>query len=755
MKKIYLFFTMGYGLLAMGYGLPAHAAQREQIRPGAAAVQRTENKEAPANPSAQSNVRTARTATQPAAISRQPSAVSARSAARPEPLGRAAGASLPATARNATSARAATAARSATSARSATAARGAVPANSSRAAMTRATAVFSDVSKMGGGYAACRESYNTCMDQFCANANDTFRRCYCSDKFQTFQAKEAAFSEAKSLLQSFQDNNLEAVGLSAGEANAMYTATIGEQAIKNDVSGAASMLSQIGDLLSGKKKTASGPTGLMDLDFSSDIGDIWGGGDSFFDNNNSASLDSKSGAELYNSVDKQCTAVVSAGCDSSASFTMARSAYSILIAQDCNAYEKKITQQEVAITETVQKAEKMLRDARLEEYRSHNSASVNDCLDKVKAAVTAEIACGPDYYKCLDYSGRYINSTTGEPIYSSELLNLTKQINLNGNSDVVSANKQFGDYLEQKKMFANAALDSCRDDATMVWSEFKRQAIIEIAQAQDEAIQKIKDSCVSTMAQCYDTQSGALKSMDTTTAQASGALNAAAAKAMCKEKVDACSAIYGGLEALTKFVNAVDNVKIEEGCTQSLTNYLKETCTPKNGANAYPYDCRLMGRTSLKATLDARAKTYCADMSTDQVITDLLDNVAEEMAYVLAETCDAAGGMWVMAEYSSNPATPINVKEWSSDNKQPAFYTNVAAGSASMTNIDSWGGCKVNDARAKCLAEGENVGGDGSHATFNANTQSCEFDDAWYKWKCETSLKGVWNATTGMCRIAG
>ena len=48
----------------------------------------------------------------------------------------------------------------------------------------RATAVFSDVSKIGGGYAQCRESYATCMDQFCANANDTYRRCYCSSKFK-------------------------------------------------------------------------------------------------------------------------------------------------------------------------------------------------------------------------------------------------------------------------------------------------------------------------------------------------------------------------------------------------------------------------------------------------------------------------------------------------------------------------------------------------------------------------------------------
>ena len=67
----------------------------------------------------------------------------------------------------------------AANARSTTNARTASTPNVSRTASTaRATAVFNDVSKIGSGYAACRDSYATCMDQFCANANDTYRRCF-------------------------------------------------------------------------------------------------------------------------------------------------------------------------------------------------------------------------------------------------------------------------------------------------------------------------------------------------------------------------------------------------------------------------------------------------------------------------------------------------------------------------------------------------------------------------------------------------
>ncbi|MBR4859740.1 MAG: hypothetical protein IKV10_00395, partial [Alphaproteobacteria bacterium] len=121
------------------------------------------------------------------------------------------------------------------------------------ASLSRATAVFNDISKIGGGYAKCRESYATCMDQFCANANDTYRRCYCSEKFTNFRDTENALDQAKVLLQQFEDNNLNAVDKSAAEVNAMYSATAGEAAIKTDVSGAQALLNSIGDLLSGKK----------------------------------------------------------------------------------------------------------------------------------------------------------------------------------------------------------------------------------------------------------------------------------------------------------------------------------------------------------------------------------------------------------------------------------------------------------------------------------------------------------------------
>ena len=145
--------------------------------------------------------------------------------------------------------------------------------SASRASSARATAVFSDISKIGGGYADCRDAYATCMDQFCASANDTYRRCYCSDRFIDFRDTTNALDTASTMLADFQNTNLDAVDKTAAEVNAMYTASEGEAAIKRDTSASQKLLDSITDILSGKKSSYkkssyaknSGSNGVLDV----------------------------------------------------------------------------------------------------------------------------------------------------------------------------------------------------------------------------------------------------------------------------------------------------------------------------------------------------------------------------------------------------------------------------------------------------------------------------------------------------------
>ncbi|MCL1892091.1 MAG: hypothetical protein FWF97_02235 [Alphaproteobacteria bacterium] len=585
--------------------------------------------------------------------------------------------------RSAVAARSATAPVAASSARSASVSRSATPARA-------ATAVFGDLSKLGTGYNNCREAYNTCMDQFCAAANDTYRRCICSEKFRDFGDMEAALDQAKTMLQSFADNNLEAVNLTAAEVGAMQTATAGEAAMRTDKSAAAKMLDEIGDLLSGKKKPsqAQQPTRLDFsnlMNFGSAIDDIWGGGsdDMFGGGGRGKDLTALEGKALYDEVDRQCSSMAQAQCENAATLQMVRSAYGLVISQDCQAYSKKIDGMKEQVAQKVREANKMLRDARLEEYRTHNSASVNECIGKVQADILHEYACGPNFKRCLDFTGLYINQTTGEPIYSPLLFNLANQIKLENPN--APENKAFLNGLDAFRNRARESLDSCRDDANAVWDAFKRQALIEIAQAQDRKLEEIKMTCVTTMKECYDTIGGQLKDFDDTTSQRSGAVGARATRAMCADKVAACANLYAnpndmnckkvdsntignlrssdaatnlcGLKELLAFVSTVDTVRIAEGCDAALESYIEEICAPASGdsENSVPYGCRLISPGKLEANLQTYAKTFCLgdpdatlDPATISAVTKAMDSLRAELGDQLQNICNDLNGVWIM-----------------------------------------------------------------------------------------------------------
>lgn len=644
--------------------------------------------------------------------------------------------------------------------------------NQSRAAsVSRATSVFSDISKIGGGYAACREAYATCMDQFCANANDTYRRCFCSDKFSDFRDAEDRLDKAVTLLAQFEDNNLNAVDKTAAEVAAMYSASEGEQAIKKDTSAAAKMLDQIGDLLSGKSSnTNSGVSykniGLIDVNLATGLDDIWSGNSesSIFSGGSGVDLSTLEGSALYNNVNKQCLQMVADTCDGSAVANMARSSYSILITQDCNAYAKKVDSKTEQVKQTVRTAEKYLREARLEEYRSHNSDDMNKCITAVRSAIQSDAACGANYVKCLDNTGAYINAM-GEPIYSASLFKLTDLINLSGNvgDDVLAKNSAFNTFLDGRRIFATTALDSCRSIADDVWNEFKRSAIIEIAQAQDEKLEEVRMSCVETVAECYDTQLGALKSFGADTANTTAALSVAAARGMCADKLVACAALFDGdtggcvidketgkvaktegktcgLDALLNFVGAVDDTRINQACDAALKNKLHELCTPDSGDQGYPYKCRLASSNEIKTSLNAYAELACknvvVDNDTDAVIRELMDELKIEMNIMLADMCESMDGAWILP-------TDKNYDANDTDGLLTAFYTKISGND--KTKANSWGKCLENSVKVACEALGT------EYAKYNATADTCDLTDAWYKDKCE-SIGGYWEVDT--CYVA-
>ena len=663
-----------------------------------------------------------------------------------------------------------------------------------RSATARATAVFTDVSKISGGYAACRESYATCMDQMCANANDTYRRCFCSDRFTTFREIENSLDQAMIMLQDFQDNNLNAVDKTAAEVEAMYSATVGELAIKRDTSAAAKALDAINDLLSGKSSSSSysgssNSLGILNLDFSTDLDDIWSSDVSSIFSSSGTDMSTLEGTALFNAAQKQCTNLTKENCSSDALFSMSRSSYNILITQDCNTYEKTLNKKRETVAQAVRTAEKYLREARLEEYRSHNSADVNECIAKVREAIFADTACGANYKRCLDPTGAYINGATGEPIYSPRLFQLEETIRLDGvttsggvATDILGQNQTYSNFLETYRKYVTRELDTCRDIADFVWTEFKRNAIIEIAQVQTEKIEEVKSSCVDTMAECYDTQTNALKNFDKNTATTAAALGRYTARDMCKEKVITCAALYGnntgegcsfdsrghltnsaadcGLKSLLSYVATVDSLNVVEKCEKAIEEYVTQLCTPSDTKNySYPYNCRNMRFTS-SSTADGNMNLYevvqnfalenCWDpTSTDTKTYSNLDSkirtrvetlvgeVKDLLSSSLAEVCNDLGGMW-SPTYEETGTELV------------AFYNTAFGGNMPSNTTDrptgkDYGFCYQNNSRLACQVYAD-IELDGEKlAEWNTATQTCVLNDAWYRYKCaELGTKGYY-----------
>ena len=667
-------------------------------------------------------------------------------------------------------------------ARSATVRSGATSGNYQRAQTARAaTPVFNDVSKIGTGFAACRDAYATCMDQICANANDTYRRCYCSDRYTKFRETSDNLDTALGMLADFQNENLDAVDKTAAEVTAMYMASEGEKAIKKDTSASQKLLNNISNILSGKStiKTNTNLNSLGVLDFSSfefDENDIWGETSSIFGGDSTSDISSLEGKALYNKANKQCMQVVQESCGSEAVFNLVRNSYSLMISQDCNVIEKSINAKRASVEETVRTAQKYLREARLEEYRAHNSSDVIECLTKVETAMRNPLVCGENYERCMDYTGKYINFATGEAIYSKELFGLNSLIVLDGSTDVLKANPDYDKWLDKNtKPFAESALDTCRDISDVVWREFKRSALIQMSQAQDDRIKKIKDSCVETIKECYDETSDTLFDIDYTDMQSTGALVAVATRGACYDRVLSCAALYGdqdgckfddktkkltnasgkkcGLQSLLAFVDTVDSVKVAEGCELALTKYAHELCDPKVGdtESVYPEGCiDVIEKGELLALMEARRKTFCpatmvsndeantlatsAETYNIRIMNQVIQDIYRDLEIAFVAGCDAVDGRWT----TSKPSRELLNADfyW-------AYYGNVINNQTVVDDLNKHGTgwCIGSTEQEQCLDFSEN----GQYATWEDGV--CEITDSGYAHLCGY-LGGTWSGTS-------
>lgn len=489
----------------------------------------------------------------------------------------------------ATTARSATTASARTSA-ARTASRAPARSNARAATMTAAESMT-----FGTGYNACRDAYFTCMDQFCAVQNETYRRCVCSSRLNSIISGESLLSQTATQLQDFKDLNIDIIPKTAGEVQAMLSASAGETAAATtkDASQSAQQLKNISTVLNSTKSKALSTAGTLDA--GGDINEIW----ATTDLASGAYIANLTGEPLYNAVHAQCAEMAMPNCNSKSTLNMVVSAYGMYIENDCttltNSLNKKITSAKKSVRDT----EREMQLARLENYNAHNSTAINECIAQVRNDLTANTACGTDYVHCLDISGKYLNRDTGEPLYTAEFYQLDGQISLEGNILTNQTNRLLVADLNRKRIFAERGLDTCRDIADVVWDEFMRQAIVEIYQGQQQRIRQVKTDCLEVVTKCYDEQNESLKDFSNVKEQLLLGQRLELSEEMCVEKLNACSNLYGGgsqgMKQLLTAMHDITDQTIAQNCMATLRDYAKDICAVPSSdtIHTYPYSCRV------------------------------------------------------------------------------------------------------------------------------------------------------------------
>lgn len=459
-----------------------------------------------------------------------------------------------------------------------------------QAKTARSATNASATNTFGTGYNTCRDAYFTCMDQFCAKQNESYRRCVCSSRLTEIQSRERALGVAADSLTDFKNLNIDVIPKTAAEVKAMLTATAGENAAttKKDTSAAAAQLEGISEVLSKTKKSALSTQGQLDI--AGDINAIW----STTDLAGGANIANLTGEALYNAVHAQCAEIMTSYCPTTATQNMVISAYGMYIENDCSALINSLDKKLLTANSTIRDTEREMQTARLENYNAHNAASINDCIASVRSDITADTACGTDFVHCLDVSGRYLNRDTGEPIYTPDFYQLESQVSLSGDVLNNQTNRMIVAELKNKRKYAENSLKTCTDLADDVWDEFMRQAIREIYQGQQERIRQVKDECLDVVNKCYDEQSKSLKDFSNVKEQLLLGQRLELSEEMCRDKLSACSNLYGSMDLLVTAMHNITNQKIAKECRVTLQEYAADLCAiPSNDTlHAYPFSCR-------------------------------------------------------------------------------------------------------------------------------------------------------------------
>lgn len=467
-------------------------------------------------------------------------------------------------------------------------------------------------------YSACRDIFFECMDEFCANKDSSLKRCACSARIHDFDKTKQQLSKIEDKLLDFSQRLL-TVSMDQEDALAINTATEGEVAYAvDDTSKSKKMLDDIAKKLNASFDNSNFDQSLNAISLSLNT-------DAAFDNIDSmmgASTTTKSGTDLYRAALPVCREMALEVC-SDDDLAIAESGYQLAIDADCNTVEKSYETQNDQARAKIKESSALLDMSRLNTYQERNSDDILTCKSKMLDMLTDTTVCGENMSKCLDYTGQYIDPTTGEAFLTENLANLNTLITRPAPDETwtkASGNDKFVLFLQSKKVYLEPAMENCQDISTYVWDAFIEDALAQIKLAQEAKLEQVRRSCTTLTAQCLDTANKNISDFDARALSIFGVKADKTVNAMCSDIKTTCTAL----------MNASDEIIVDGETTNDWTQGVTEITTDKTYETLLA-TCREVGKNCIIQA--------CTDISGNFGLCTNIDTSINRKSIVSRRSC--------------------------------------------------------------------------------------------------------------------
>lgn len=509
--------------------------------------------------------------------------------------------------------------------------------------------VVSKMDEVANLTATCKTQYTECMDNFCNVLDDNQGRCSCSKNIKNYEKTENALKEATEALKDIAQQ-IQYIGLTGEEIEILFSQTEAEAQMQqtNDSSRLKNDLDKIKKLLvEVKGSTASSSevnisfdlSGLLDFSVDSggfDLASLFGSTSA-----NTSSISNQRGEQLYKTAAARCKKAVLEECDTmGVDVSVISNAYDMEIDKQCVAYERRLTDTNEEMVQTVRNAKNVLQRARLMVAQNKNTYDLRGCVNALDSCMQDDFVCGSDYEYCLDPTGKYIvngeivvgsmpgyvidASQTPAPStdYPKETLygtwyydeniyawgmsgNISDYIDKNNSSSAVTkADANMAKYLQYKIGYNEgdknygmcmSVLNKCQDITysngkyqpdNQVVREYLRRTLVQIKASQDAVLRDYASNCIADVSTCLSSNN--YEAGNTT--KSNIAINA------CRAEIVTCMSVNGDTtktptpSSMKKWVDAINSDSgttsspVPVGCSQEYFYYNGSTCVScKNG----------------------------------------------------------------------------------------------------------------------------------------------------------------------------